>query len=86
MLANATSITSPTGGGGAYLEFDVPDGGVVNLRVGLSMVDLDGAKNNLATEAPDFDFDAVRAGHRGALGVDARPGQGRRQRTAIRAR
>ena len=61
VLANATSITSPSGGGGAYLEFDVPDGGVVNLRVGLSMVDLDGAKNNLAAEAPDFDFDAIRA-------------------------
>jgi predicted alpha-1,2-mannosidase len=60
VLADATSITAPSGGGGAYLEFDVPDGGTVNLRVGLSMVDLDGAKNNLASEAPDFDFDAVR--------------------------
>jgi predicted alpha-1,2-mannosidase len=61
VLADATSITAPTEGGGVYLEFDVPDGGSVNLRVGLSMVDLDGAKNNLATEAPDFDFDATRA-------------------------
>jgi len=61
VMANATSIASPTDGGGAYLEFDVPDGGVVNLRVGLSMVDLDGAKNNLAAEAPTFDFDAVHS-------------------------
>jgi predicted alpha-1,2-mannosidase len=61
VLAGATSITSATAGGGVYLEFDVPDGGVLNLRVGLSMVDLEGAKNNLAAEAPDFSFDAVRA-------------------------
>ena len=61
VLANATSITSPSGGGGAYLEFDVPDGGTVNLRVGLSLVDLDGAKSNLTAEAPNFDFDAVHA-------------------------
>jgi predicted alpha-1,2-mannosidase len=60
VLANATSIISPTDGGGAYLEFDVPNGGAVNLRVGLSMVDLDGARNNLAAEAPDSDFDAAR--------------------------
>ncbi len=61
VLAGVTSITSPTAGGGVYLEFDVPDGGVLNLRVGLSVIDLDGAKNNLAAEAPDFSFDAIRA-------------------------
>jgi predicted alpha-1,2-mannosidase len=60
VLANATSITSASGGGGVYLELDVPNGGVLNLRVGVSMVDLEGAKNNLAIETPGFDFDAVR--------------------------
>lgn len=61
VLANVTSITSPTAGGGVYLEFDIPDGGVVNLRVGLSVVDPEGAKSNLMLEAPDFTFDDVRA-------------------------
>ena len=59
--ADATSLDAPTGGGGAYLEFDVADGGVVQFRVGLSVVALDGARRTLATEAPDFAFDAVRA-------------------------
>lgn len=62
VLANATTISAPSGGGGAYLEFDVPNGGTVNLRVGVSVVDLDGARNNLAAEAPTFDFDAARRG------------------------
>jgi plastocyanin len=60
VLANAKSISSATDGGGVYLEFDVPNGGAVNLNVGLSMVDPDGARNNLAAEAPVFDFDAAR--------------------------
>ncbi|MBI3783469.1 MAG: glycoside hydrolase family 92 protein [Deltaproteobacteria bacterium] len=59
VLAKATSINAATGGGGAYLDFDIPNGGVVNLRVGLSLVDLNGAKNNLTQEAPAVDFDAV---------------------------
>jgi predicted alpha-1,2-mannosidase len=61
VLADTTHLSSPTAGGGAYLEFDLPDGGVVNLRVGLSVVDADGAGSNLEAEAPDFSFDAVRA-------------------------
>jgi predicted alpha-1,2-mannosidase len=61
LLAGATSISAPTEGGGVYLELDVPDGGVAHARVGLSLVDLDGARNNLKVEVPRFDFDAVRA-------------------------
>jgi len=57
---DATTLSAPSGGGGAYLEFDVPDGGVVQFRVGLSMVDVDGALNNLQSEAPDFAFDRIR--------------------------
>ncbi len=57
----ATTFEAPEGGGGMYLEFDVPDGGVVQMRVGLSMVDAQGAANNLRVEAPSFDFSAMRA-------------------------
>ncbi len=60
VLTNTTTISSANDSAGAYLEFDVPDGGVVNLRVGLSVTDLDGAKNNLATEVPSVDFDGTR--------------------------
>lgn len=60
VTAASTSVTAPSEGGGAYLEFDLPDGGVVNFRVGLSMVDLAGARNNLAVEVPTFDFDGTR--------------------------
>lgn len=60
IAAGATLLSSPSAGGGAYLEFDLPDGGILNLRAGLSVVDLDGARGNLAAEAPDFSFDATR--------------------------
>jgi predicted alpha-1,2-mannosidase len=61
VTAGATSLVSPSAGGGMYLEFDLPDGGMLNMRAGLSMVDIDGARNNLAVEAPDFAFDVLRA-------------------------
>lgn len=61
VTSGATRVDAPTQGGGAWLEFDVPDGGVVQFRVGLSFVDLDGAIANLAAEAPEFAFDAQRA-------------------------
>ncbi len=61
ITAGATDLRSPSAGGGAWLEFDVPDGGEVRFRVGLSIVDAEGALANLEAEAPDFDFDAVRA-------------------------
>lgn len=45
---------------GGYLEF--PAGTKqVRLRVAVSFVDADGARKNLDEEAPDFDFDAMRA-------------------------
>ena len=45
---------------GAWLEF--PKGTAeVRLRVAVSFVDAQGAKKNLDAEAPDFDFDAMRA-------------------------
>lgn len=60
VLTGVSAIDSPTEPAGAYLEFDIPDGGVVNLRVGLSLVDLEGAQRNLDAEAPEFDFNGLR--------------------------
>jgi predicted alpha-1,2-mannosidase len=60
VTAGSSLLDAPTGGGGAWLEFDIPDGGVVQFRVGLSFVDLDGAIANLEAEAPAFDFDGIR--------------------------
>lgn len=62
VFAGQADLVASSQGGGAYLEFDVPDGGVVEFRVGLSLVDLDGAARNLEMEAPEFAFDAIRAG------------------------
>ena len=61
IAAGNTVLDAPAGGGGAYLEFDVPDGATVQFRVGLSLVDLDGAIANLESEAPEFAFDRIRA-------------------------
>ena len=44
----------------AHLVFD-DQGGPLLVRVGLSAVDLDGARRNLEAELPDWDFDAARA-------------------------
>ncbi len=43
---------------GAWLTFDAD---TVELAVGLSLVDLDGARKNLAAEHPSFDFERDRA-------------------------
>jgi len=42
----------------ADLCFDPADGEVLTVKVALSPVDLDGARGNLAAEAPGWDFDA----------------------------
>ncbi len=46
----------------AWFDFDVADGQPVVMRIALSAVDVDGAKNNLKAELADgdFDFDALR--------------------------
>ena len=46
----------------AYFDFDVEDGQPVTMRIALSAVDVEGAKNNLKAELAenDFDFDALR--------------------------
>jgi predicted alpha-1,2-mannosidase len=44
----------------AYVRFSTGKDEQVLVKVGISAVDIDGARRNLATEVPDWDFDAVR--------------------------
>lgn len=55
-------------GAGGYVSFDVPDGGEVLAKVGISYVSVANAVGNLESEMPgdDFGFDAVRARTRSA--------------------
>lgn len=45
---------------GVIAEFSTKKGEQILLRTGISYVDLEGARNNLETEIPDFDFDKVK--------------------------
>jgi predicted alpha-1,2-mannosidase len=51
-------------GGGGWVGWDEP--GEVTVRVGISFVDVDGARRNLEAEAPNFDFDRMRREARAA--------------------
>ncbi len=42
------------------LKFDLSDGEPLLVKIGYSLVDVDGAKRNVSTEVPDFDFDRIR--------------------------
>ncbi|WP_082404552.1 GH92 family glycosyl hydrolase [Saccharothrix sp. NRRL B-16348] len=59
--AEDTTVSGP--GSGGWVTFDDPD---VTMRVGLSFVSIDGAKNNLKAESNGKSFDAVRAAARQA--------------------
>ena len=48
------------------LDFDLAPGAPLHVKIGYSLVDVDGAARNLAAEIPAFDFDAVRAAARAA--------------------
>jgi predicted alpha-1,2-mannosidase len=57
--ATATQSDSSTSVGG-YVTFPQNSGGlVVQARIGISYVDANGAKNNVTTEIPNFDFGTV---------------------------
>ena len=43
------------------LRFDLSDGAPLVVKVGYSLVGVDGAERNLAAEIPDFGFDRIRA-------------------------
>ncbi len=45
---------------GFYSEFPTRAGQVVQVKVGLSFVSIEGARNNLKAEIPDWNFDRVR--------------------------
>ena len=45
--------------------FDMPEGGELLVKAGLSMTGADGARRNLAADLPGWDFDAVRTAARG---------------------
>ncbi len=51
---------------GAFLAFDLVDGGEVQAQVALSFVDLEGAQANLDAEQPGFDFEGTAAAARQA--------------------
>ncbi|MEA2453159.1 MAG: hypothetical protein QOG04_1869 [Actinomycetota bacterium] len=59
--AFTTQITGNT----AVLSFDSAGGRVIG-KVGISYVDIDGAKANIAAEVPGWDFDAVHSAARAA--------------------
>jgi len=44
----------------AWFDFETESGEIILLKVGISAVDIEGAKNNLYTEIPDWDFEAVK--------------------------
>lgn len=44
----------------ALLQFDTKAGEEVFVKVGVSAVDIDGARNNVLSEIPDWDFEKVR--------------------------
>ena len=44
----------------AWFNFDTSAKEVILLKVGISMVDIDGAKNNLENEIPNWDFKKIR--------------------------
>lgn len=46
---------------GFYTQFETGPGEEVLMKAGISFVDMDGARENLAAEIPGWDFDAVRA-------------------------
>src|SRR5262249_4144172 len=52
--------TASGGKSGAYVRFDTSDRQTVNAKVAISWVSRAGAKRNLAADAPNFDFDAMR--------------------------
>jgi len=56
----------------AFFDFDAEKGATVIMRIGISAVDIEGARRNLQAEMPHWDFDRVRSDARalwnGSLG------------------
>ena len=45
---------------GAFVNFRTSQNEIIYMKVGLSYVSVEGARNNLKTEMPDWDFDRIR--------------------------
>jgi len=50
---------------GAFVDYNVNADEAILVKVGLSFVSIDNARENLAAETPDWDFDRIRAQARG---------------------
>ena len=48
-------------GVGTYVNFSTTKGEQILVKVGISFVNIEGAKKNLAAEIPHWDFDKTRA-------------------------
>jgi len=44
----------------AWFDFETTSGEIILVKVGISAVDVEGAKNNLRTEIPGWDFEAIK--------------------------
>ncbi len=60
---NAIKVTK---NGKVLLTFDTKEGEKIFVKVGISAVDMDGAKKNLTAEIPGWDFEGVRAATKNA--------------------
>jgi len=67
--ATGTFVAQGRGAGG-WVSFDTLADPTVTMRAGISFVDAEGARRNLEAEAPDFDFDGMRARTRAAWGSE----------------
>jgi putative alpha-1,2-mannosidase len=62
----------------AFVRFNTASQKVIRAKVGISAVSTDGAKLNLTTEIPDWDFEKIKAGSCQCL--EQRTGKDRDQR------
>lgn len=62
------NVTRPKEHGGAFFSFDTAAETRVQLKVGISFINAEKARQNLESEIPAWDFDAVVAGARTAWG------------------
>jgi predicted alpha-1,2-mannosidase len=60
-FASTGTFKADGSGAGGWASFDTTADRTVTARIGISFVDLDGARRNLEAEAPTFDFDGMRA-------------------------
>jgi predicted alpha-1,2-mannosidase len=65
-FASSGTFKADGAGAGGWVTFDTTSQRTVTARIGISFVDLEGARQNLEAEAPDFDFDGMRSRTRAA--------------------